>query len=65
MPKSKSLGLVLVIVGVLANNYVYLHDVILDKHEGMIYVGLTSGAGVVGALIVVFIGTFILWRSDN
>ncbi len=65
MPKSKSLGLVLVIVGVLANNYVYLHDIFVDKHDGMIIVGMTSGVGIVGALIVVLIGAFMLLRSDQ
>ena len=32
MLKDKRLGLALIIIGVLANNYVYLHDLILDKH---------------------------------
>ncbi len=40
MLKDKRLGLALIIVGVLANNYVYLHDLILDKHEGAILLGL-------------------------
>ncbi len=39
MLKDKRLGLALIIVGVLANNYVYLHDLILDKHEGAILLG--------------------------
>ena len=39
MLKDKRLGLVLIIIGVLANNYVYLHDLILDKHEGLINLG--------------------------
>jgi len=33
MDKSRTWGLVVIIIGVLANNYVYLHDLILDTHE--------------------------------
>ncbi len=45
MLKDKRLGLALIINGVLANNYVYLHDLILDKHEGAILLGWIGESG--------------------
>ena len=33
---NRTLGLAFIIIGVLANNYVYLHDIVLDKHAGAI-----------------------------
>ena len=63
MLKNNTLGLVLVILGVLANNYVYLHDLILDKHEGMIFVGWQGGAAIIATLVVVAVGVIIIWAS--
>ena len=64
MLKDKRLGLALIIVGVLANNYVYLHDLILDKHEGAILLGPRGWIGIVVTLIVIAIGMVILLRSQ-
>ena len=64
MLKNKTLGLVLVIIGVLANNYVYLHDLVLDKHEGAILLGSQSWVGIVVTLIVIAIGIVVLVRSE-
>ena len=64
MLKDKRLGLALIIVGVLANNYVYLHDLILDKHEGAILLGWISGIGVIVTLVVIAIGVVILLRAQ-
>ena len=64
MLANRTLGLVLVIIGVLANNYVYLHDLVLDKHEGLIDLGLKSAVGIGVTLLVVAFGTFILVRSQ-
>ncbi len=64
MLENKTLGLVLIIIGVLANNYVYLHDLILDKHEGAIVVGPTGWIGIVVTLIVIGGGLVILLRSQ-
>ncbi len=63
MLKNKTLGLVLVILGVLANNYVYLHDLILDKHEGAILLHWKSETAIVATLVVVAIGVIIIWAS--
>ncbi len=64
MLKDKRLGLVLIIVGVLANNYVYLHDLVLDKHEGAILLGWISGVGVIVTYVVIAIGVVILLRAQ-
>ncbi len=64
MLKDKRLGLALIIGGVLANNYVYLHDLILDKHEGTILLGQRGWIGIVVTLIVIAGGAVILLRSQ-
>ncbi len=64
MLKDKRLGLALIIVGVLANNYVYLHDLVLDKHEGAILLGWISGVGVIVTYVVIAIGVVILLRTQ-
>ncbi len=64
MLKDKRLGLALIINGVLANNYVYLHDLILDKHEGAILLGWIGGVGIIVTLVVIAIGVVILLRAQ-
>ena len=64
MLKDKRLGLALIIVGVLANNYVYLHDLILDTYEGAIRLGWISGVGVIVTLVVTAIGVVTLLRAQ-
>ncbi|MFB3105070.1 MAG: hypothetical protein ACE1ZA_09085 [Pseudomonadales bacterium] len=64
MLEDKRLGLALIIIGVLANNYVYLHDLLLDKHEGTILLGQRGWIGIVVTLIVIAGGVVILLRSQ-
>ncbi len=64
MLKDKRLELALIIVGVLANNYVYLHYLILDKQEGAILLGLRGWIGIVVTLIVIAGGVVVLLRSQ-
>ena len=67
MLKDKRLGLALIIIGVLANNYVYLNDLILSQHvdqPGWIYLGPLGMIGAVVAVVVIAIGVIILWRSQ-
>ncbi len=69
----KGLGLILIIIGVLANNYIYLHDLVLYKHEvtypgGMMYMislGLKSYSAIVVTLIVIVIGVVFLVRESG
>ena len=64
MLKDKRFGLKLIIVGVLLNNYVYLHDLILDKHEGAILLGPGEWIVIILALIVIADGVVIVLRSQ-
>ncbi len=64
MLKDKRFGLKLIIAGVLLNNYVYLHDLILDKHEGAILLGPGEWIVIVLALIVIADGVVIVLRSQ-
>ncbi len=65
MLKDKKLGLALIIVGVLANNYVYLHDVIFDKYDGAINLHSRGWMGIVVTLIVIAGGLVIVRRSRS
>ena len=58
------MGPALIIIGVLANNYVYLHDLIFDKHEGTILLGPRGVIGIIVTLAVIAIGMVILLRSQ-
>lgn len=56
-------GLILVVAGVLFVNYVYLHDMIWQRHGGYVVLGLKSyGAALVGTIAVV-VGAVLLHRG--
>ena len=59
-----SIMLALIIIGVIANNYVYLHDLILGRHGGAIFLGWIAGIGIVVTLIMIAAGAIILLRSE-
>ncbi len=63
MLKDKRLGLALIIVGVLANNYVYLHDLVVGMDA--IRLGLRGVIGIIVTLVVIAIGMVILLRSQT
>jgi hypothetical protein len=75
MFQNRQLGAALIIIGVLANNYVYLHDLILGKYkqyEGAIIFGQYENAIVLGwlaalliiaTLVVTAVGLMIIMRS--
>ena len=64
MEQKKMWGCALVVVGVLANNYVYVHDLVLDKHDGLILLGWQSVVAIVVTLIVVAVGLIMAWRAE-
>ncbi len=69
MLKDKRLGLALIIIGVLANNYVYLNDIFLAKYvdrqmQNWIFFGQYAIIGAVVAVVVIAIGVIIFWRSQ-
>ncbi len=65
MHANKRWGLVLVIFGVLANNYVYVHDIIVDIDDGLIYLGGQAWVGIAIALAVVAVGIVLLVRPQS
>lgn len=58
-------GLALVVLGVLVNNLSYLHDVIVDKHDGWIFLGKTTQGGVAVGVLAVAIGLFLICRGSK
>ncbi len=62
MLKDKRLGLALIIIGVLANNYVYLHDLVVGMDE--ILLGSNAVIGIIVTLVVIAAGMVILLRSQ-
>lgn len=65
MDRNKMWGYVLVVIGVLVNNYVYLHDLVTDKHDGAILLGWQSGVGIVVTLVIVAVGLVMLRRMET
>ncbi len=63
MLKDKRLGLALIIIGVLANNYVYLHDLVVGMDA--ILIGPRGVIGIIVTLVVIAIGMVILLRSQT
>ncbi len=58
-------GLALVVLGLLINNFSFLSDIFLGKHDGWIFLGEKSQAGVaVGAAIAV-VGLFLIWKESK
>ena len=47
MKTDKSRGAILMVIGVAALNVVYLWDIIVDKHDGLINIGLWAWAAIV------------------
>ena len=64
MLSDKRLGLALIVSGVLANNYVYLHDIVADKFDGEIHLGPVGWIGIVVTVIAIASGVVILLRSQ-
>ena len=66
MFENKRLGAALIIIGVLANNYVYLHDLIFGKYEefeGAIVLGSLAAVLIIATLVVTALGLMIVMRS--
>ncbi len=63
MLENPRLGAALVVLGVVANNYVYLHDLMMGTHQGMIQLGWIAGVGVFITIGVITLGLYLLLRS--
>ena len=64
MERKKMFGLVFVVIGVLANNYVYLHDIVTDGHNGAIFLGWKAATAIILTLVVIAIGLILAWRAE-
>lgn len=61
MLKNQALALLLVIGGLLANNYVYLHDLVMGRFpDGAIHLGKASFIGIGVTLAIVAAGLVLL-----
>ncbi len=69
MFQNQKLGAALIIIGVLANNYVYLHDLIFGTYEyyeaGAIVLGWLAAILIIATLVVTAIGLWIVMRSPT
>ena len=66
MFQNRQLGAALIIIGVLANNYVYLHDLFFGKYEefeGAIVLGWLAALLIIATLVVTAVGLMIVMRS--
>lgn len=65
MTKNRSLGVILIILGVLVNNYAYVTDIVGNTHEGLIYMGWRGFVAALLGLAAVFLGVVSLLRASN
>jgi hypothetical protein len=63
MPGNKTLGLLLMVIGVIGNNYVYFHDLV--KGDGIIVLGLYSWIGIIASLLLIGVGLLIAIRAKR
>ncbi|MBT6119239.1 MAG: hypothetical protein HOH66_15360 [Rhodospirillaceae bacterium] len=61
--RNQALGLALAVFGILANNYIYLHDFLWDRHDGAIYMGTASLIATGMAVAVTIAGIFLIARA--
>ena len=59
MLKCLNTNLLIIIAGVAANNYIYLHDLLLNTNNGLIFLGPQSYAGIVISVLIIAYG---VWR---
>jgi hypothetical protein len=61
--RNQALGLALAIFGILANNYIFLHDLIWDRHDGAIHMGAPSLFAAGMAVAVTIAGILLISRA--
>lgn len=65
MAKKRSIGILLIILGVLINNYAYMTDIVGNTHEGLIYMGWKGIVAAALGLMAIFFGTILLLRASE
>ncbi len=58
-------GVALIVVGLVANNYIYFHDLVFDKHQGAILLGWWSYSGIIVCLAVIAVGAVMVARAGE
>ena len=58
----RALGVLLIVFGVLANNLVYVNDLLLGESQIMLH-GWRSYAGLLVSVAIILVGTVLLARS--
>ena len=61
--KIHSLGAVLIILGILVNNYAYMTDLVENSHDGLVYLGWRGIVAAVLGLLAVALGVVSLLRA--
>lgn len=56
MLKCLTTNMCIILAGIAANNYVYLHDLLWNTNEGWIFLGPKSYAGIVISVLVILYG---------
>jgi len=65
MENNRSLGVVLIILGVVVNNFAYVTDIVGNSHEGLIYLGPRGIAAAVLGLLAIALGVLCLLRASR
>jgi len=65
MANNRSLGVVLIILGVVVNNFAYVTDIVGNSHEGLIYLGPRGIAAAVLGLLAIALGVLCLLRASR
>ena len=65
MPSMTFIAFAMIFVGVIVNNYTFLHDLFAGKHDGWINLGTKSYIVVAITFAAVIIGSAILLMRSN
>lgn len=65
MSRNARWGLILLVIGILWNNYIYLHDLITWNNDGFIFLGWKSWVGLAIAAVLIIAGLVMLLRRPE
>lgn len=65
MLRSRLLAVALIIAGVIANNYVFMHDVFWNKYEGWAIFGWKTYLVAAVGLAAVIVGAILLFGANG